>query len=138
MLHLVGSLAALSAALRFGKVSSKDLPRVVALETASYPADEAASEEAAAAETEAKPAAKKARKKAAKSAGTAKKKTAKKAAKAKAAPAKAAEAPADDRSAADAGGDDDKRAPISSAPQDVIEVGSAEPAKRRTGWWNRG
>lgn len=45
MLHLVGSLAALSAALRFGKVSSKDLPRVVALETASYPADEAASEE---------------------------------------------------------------------------------------------
>ena len=45
MLHLVGSLAALSAALRFGKVSSKDLPRVVALETASYPADEAATEE---------------------------------------------------------------------------------------------
>ncbi len=100
--------------------------------------DEAASEDAAAAETEAKPAAKKTRKKAAKSAGTAKKKTAKKAAKAKAAPAKAAEAPADDKPAAESGSDDDKRAPISSAPQDVIEVGSAEPAKRRTGWWNRG
>jgi ribonuclease E len=100
--------------------------------------DVAASEDAAAAETEAKPAAKKTRKKAAKSAGTAKKKTAKKAAKAKAAPAKAAEAPADDKPAAESGSDDDKRAPISSAPQDVIEVGSAEPAKRRTGWWNRG
>ncbi|MEL0058080.1 MAG: ribonuclease E/G, partial [Alphaproteobacteria bacterium] len=100
--------------------------------------DDAASDDAAAAETEAKPAAKKTRKKAAKSAGTAKKKTAKKAAKAKAAPAKAAEAPADDKPAAESGSDDDKRAPISSAPQDVIEVGSAEPAKRRTGWWNRG
>jgi len=89
------------------------------------------------AEAEAKPAAKKTRKKAAKSAGTAKKKAAKKAAKAKAAPAKdAAEAAAKDEAKPD--GDAEKRAPISSAPQDVIEVGSAEPAKRRTGWWNRG
>ena len=82
----------------------------------------------------AKPAAKRTRKKAAKSSGTAKKKTAKKAAKAKAAPAK-------DKAAGDSAGedsDDEKRSPISSAPQDVIEVGSAEPAKRRTGWWNRG
>mgnify|MGYP000350557167 CR=1 FL=1 len=97
-----------------------------------------ASEDASVAKSEAKPAAKKTRKKAVKSAGTAKKKTTKKVAKAKAAPAKAAEAPADDKPAAESGSDDDKRAPISSAPQDVIEVGSAEPAKRRTGWWNRG
>ena len=89
-------------------------------------------------EAEAKPAAKKTRKKASKSAGTAKKKTAKKAAKAKAASTgdTGAEAPAGDETK---GGDNaEKRAPISSAPQDVIEVGSAEPAKRRTGWWNRG
>ena len=99
--------------------------------------EEAAAEDAASAESGARPAAKKTRKKAAKSAGTAKKKTAKKAAKAKAAPAEDAKAPADGSDAASAAGDDDKRAPISSAPQDVIEVGSAEPAKRRTGWWNR-
>ena len=89
-------------------------------------------------EAKAKPAAKKTRKKAAKSSGTAKKKTAKKAAK-KAAKAKAA--PAKDKAAGDSAGEDsdaEKRSPISSAPQDVIEVGSAEPAKRRTGWWNRG
>ena len=89
-------------------------------------------------EAKAKPAAKKTRKKAAKSSGTAKKKTAKKTAK-KAAKAKAA--PAKDKAAGDSAGEDsdaEKRSPISSAPQDVIEVGSAEPAKRRTGWWNRG
>ena len=89
-------------------------------------------------EAKAKPAAKKTRKKAAKSSGTAKKKTAKKAAK-KAAKAKAA--PVKDKAAGDSAGEDsdaEKRSPISSAPQDVIEVGSAEPAKRRTGWWNRG
>ena len=99
---------------------------------------------AEAAETEEAPA-KKTRKKAAKSAGTAKKKTAKKAAKAKAA-TKAKSAPADDAGdeagsggGSEAGNDDgDARAPISSAPQDVIEVGSSDPAKRRTGWWNRG
>ena len=89
-------------------------------------------------EAKAKPAAKKTRKKAAKSSGTAKKKTAKKTAK-KAAKAKAA--PVKDKAAGDSAGEDsdaEKRSPISSAPQDVIEVGSAEPAKRRTGWWNRG
>ena len=31
-----------------------------------------------------------------------------------------------------------KRAPISSAPADVVEVGSDAPTKPRTGWWNRG
>jgi len=49
--------------------------------------------------------------------------------------------PAKDRAAGDSAGEDgdaETRSPISSAPQDVIEVGSAEPAKRRTGWWNRG
>ena len=86
--------------------------------------------------------AKKARKKAAKSTGTAKKKTAKKAAKAKAAP-KAKAVPADDGNSGgdgDTSGEDgsEARAPISSAPQDVIEVGSSDPGKRRTGWWNRG
>ena len=30
------------------------------------------------------------------------------------------------------------RAPISSTPDDVVDVGSAAPAARRTGWWNRG
>ena len=30
------------------------------------------------------------------------------------------------------------RAPISSAPQDVIDVGSATPDARRRGWWSRG
>ena len=86
--------------------------------------------------------AKKTRKKAAKTAGTAKKKAAKKAAKAKAAP-KAKAVPAEDpapqaaeESARSEG--EDARAPISSAPQDVIEVGQSDPGKRRTGWWNRG
>ena len=105
-------------------------------------ADAGEAEEGAEAE---KAPAKKTRKKAAKSAGTAKKKTAKKAAKAKAA-TKAKSAPADDAGdeagsggGSEAGNDDgDARAPISSAPQDVIEVGSSDPAKRRTGWWNRG
>jgi len=30
------------------------------------------------------------------------------------------------------------RAPISSAPQDVIEVGAADPSARKRGWWSRG
>jgi ribonuclease E len=101
--------------------------------------------EAAEATETAEAPAKKTRKKAAKSAGTTKKKAAKKAAKAKAAP-KAKSAPADEAGnvasssgGSEAGNDDsDARAPISSAPQDVIEVGSSDPAKRRTGWWNRG
>jgi len=85
------------------------------------------------------PAAKKTRKKAAKSAGTVKKKAAKKAAAkgtkraAKKAPVATDTPKADD--ASDAGPD---RAPISSAPQDVVEVGQSDPSTRRTGWWNRG
>ena len=30
------------------------------------------------------------------------------------------------------------REPISSAPQDVVEIGSNEPKSRRSGWWSRG
>ena len=70
----------------------------------------------------------------------------------KAAKTKAKAAAADDAAptedpapaAAPEGGNDkvapdaDDRTPISSAPQDVIEVGQSEPGKRRTGWWNRG
>ncbi|MGC6452957.1 MAG: ribonuclease E/G [Candidatus Puniceispirillaceae bacterium] len=91
--------------------------------------------------------ARKTRKKAAKSAGATKKKAAKKAAKTKAKAAAADDAaPAEDSApaAAPEGGNDkvapdaDDRTPISSAPQDVIEVGQSEPGKRRTGWWNRG
>jgi len=83
------------------------------------------------------PAAKKTRKKAAKSAGTVKKKAAKKAAAkgTKKAAKKAPEAAETPEPAADADAD---RAPISSAPQDVIEVGQSDPSTRRTGWWNRG
>ena len=83
------------------------------------------------------PAAKKTRKKAAKSAGTVKKKAAKKAAAkgTKKAAKKAPEAAETPEPASDADAD---RAPISSAPQDVIEVGQSDPSTRRTGWWNRG
>ena len=86
---------------------------------------------------ESEPVAKKTRKKAAKSAGTVKKKAAKKAAAkaTKKAARKAPEAAETPEPAADA---DTDRAPISSAPQDVIEVGQSDPSKRRTGWWNRG
>ena len=81
------------------------------------------------------------RAKAAKSAGTTKKKAAKKTAK-KAAKAKSS----DDTPAAEpptSGGGDDgdsaaSRAPISSAPQDVVEVGQSDPSTKRKGWWNRG
>ena len=114
------------------RTRKKAAPAETVAESGAEPAAEADGE------AKAKPAAKKTRKKAAKSSGTAKKKTAKKAAK-KAAKAKAA--PVKDKAAGDSAGEDsdaEKRSPISSAPQDVIEVGSAEPAKRRTGWWNRG
>ena len=30
------------------------------------------------------------------------------------------------------------RNPISSAPQDIIDVGSAAPDARKRGWWSRG
>ena len=29
------------------------------------------------------------------------------------------------------------REPISSAPQDVVEIGGDEPKSRRSGWWSR-
>ncbi len=96
-------------------------------------ADEVTSEDEA-------PAKKKAtRAKAAKSAGTAKKKAARKAAK-KAAKAKSpAETPTPD-SGNGADGDEAtaSRTPISSALQDVIEVGQNDPSTKRKGWWNRG
>ena len=38
---------------------------------------------------------------------------------------------------AEAGSTATNRAPISSAPQDVIEVGNADPAARKRGWWSR-
>jgi ribonuclease E len=50
---------------------------------------------------------------------------------------------ASDASATSANGDAEagsaaaNRAPISSAPQDVIEVGNADPAARKRGWWSR-
>ncbi len=34
--------------------------------------------------------------------------------------------------------DETQRAPISSVPQDVIEVGEAKPEGRKRGWWSRG
>ena len=56
---------------------------------------------------------------------------------------KAAASPASDASTTSANGDAEagsavaNRAPISSAPQDVIEVGNADPAARKRGWWSR-
>jgi ribonuclease E len=38
---------------------------------------------------------------------------------------------------ADADGQTTNRAPISSAPEDVIDVGSATPDARKRGWWSR-
>ena len=103
------------------------------------PAEDSGDNATGAAESvEEAPAKKKAtRAKAAKSAGTTKKKAAKKAAKAKSSDdAPAAEPPAS------GGGDDSdsaaSRAPISSAPQDVVEVGQNDPSTKRKGWWNRG
>ena len=90
------------------------------------------------AEAKTKPAAK-TRKKAAKSAGATKKKAAaKKGARKKA--AKAAEI-AENKAEADSGEAAESvpsREPVSSTPQDVVEVGSSDPAARRKGWWNRG
>ena len=51
--------------------------------------------------------------------------------------------PGSDASTTSANGDAEagsaavNRAPISSAPQDVIEVGNADPAARKRGWWSR-
>ena len=64
------------------------------------------------------------------------KKAAKKApAKAKKAAAETAPIAASEGSNSDAATD---RTPVSSTPQDVVEVGEAKPASRRSGWWNRG
>jgi len=91
-------------------------------------------------EATAKPAAK-TRKKSAKSAGTTKKKAAaKKGARKKA--AKAAEPSAatgaEEKAKPANGTPAPSREPVSSTPQDVVEVGSSDPAARRKGWWNRG
>ena len=94
-------------------------------------------------------AAPKARKKAAKkTAAATKKKAAKKATAKKKATKKAPSAKkkaAKTATAADAGDTENTpadttadRTPISSTPDDVVDVGSAAPAQRRTGWWNRG
>ena len=88
------------------------------------------------------------RAKAAKSSGGAKKKAAKKTAK-KASKKAAKSKPSDNtdvttESASSAGtpdGDADNaasRTPLSSAPQDVIDVGQTDPSTKRKGWWNRG
>ena len=78
----------------------------------------------------AKPAAKKPARKAAKKAPV---KAAKKA------PAKAADTNNADASANNEApaGAPESREPISSAPQDVVEIGSNEPKSRRSGWWSR-
>ena len=75
----------------------------------------------------------------------AKKATAKKAARKKAAPKAAAvddagkPAPVTNEAVvSDASVDETQRAPISSVPQDVIEVGEAKPEGRKRGWWSRG
>ena len=90
-------------------------------------------------ESEDKP--KRARKKAAKKADTTKGKTSGK----KAAAKKGATAKKQAPKAADAANENPKedatpssaRAPISSAPQDVIEVGASNPETRKRGWWSR-
>ena len=58
---------------------------------------------------------------------------------AKKAPAKAADANNADTSANNGvpTGAPASREPISSAPQDVVEIGSNEPKSRRSGWWSR-
>jgi ribonuclease E len=105
--------------------------------TAETPAEESGADAPGEADSgDEAPAKKKAtRAKAVKSAGTTKKKAAKKAAK------KATKAKATDKPAPDGGDDGDSaasRAPISSAPQDVVEVGQTDPSSKRKGWWNRG
>ena len=58
---------------------------------------------------------------------------------AKKAPAKAADANIADTSANNGATTDApaSREAISSAPQDVVEIGSSEPKSRRSGWWSR-
>ena len=102
------------------KAAKKKAAKKKSAKAKAAPADD----DAEASEEAVKPKAKKAAK-------TAKKKAGKKAAKKKAAPA---DAPPADATAAPA----DARAPISSQPVDVVEVGSSEaPAKPKRGWWSR-
>ena len=70
----------------------------------------------------------------------AKKAAAKKTARKKAAPKSAAADSAGERApvTSEKVADETQRSPISSAPQDVIEVGEAKPQGRKRGWWNRG
>ncbi len=120
----------------------KKAAKAAATPAAAPAEDNAADETGTTASEEPSPAKKTARAKAAKSSGTAKKKTAKKAAKKAAKPkAYAAKASADETPASSGGGSTDNAAPraaISSAPQDVIEVGETDPSTKRKGWWNRG
>ena len=116
----------------------KKAAKAAATSTDDTKAEEASAEtsDAATAPDEASVKKKATRTKAAKSAGTTKKKASKKAAK-KAArkaddtAASEASAPENDEAAA-------SRTPISSAPQDVVEVGQNDPSTKRKGWWNRG
>ena len=102
------------------KAAKKKAAKKKSAKAKAAPADD----DAAASDEAVKPKAKKAAK-------GAKKKAGKKAAKKKAAPVDAAPA---DATAAPA----DARAPISSQPVDVVEVGSSEaPAKPKRGWWSR-
>ena len=102
------------------KAAKKKTAKKKSAKAKAAPADD----DAAASEEAVKPKAKKAAK-------TAKKKAGKKAAKKKAAPADAT--PADATATPT-----DARAPISSQPVDVVEVGSSEaPAKPKRGWWSR-
>jgi ribonuclease E len=101
-------------------------------------AEEASPEagDAATSEDEAPVKKKATRAKAAKSAGTTKKKASKKAA--KKAAKKAEDTAASEASAPEDGEAAASRTPISSAPQDVIEVGQNDSSTKRKGWWNRG
>lgn len=102
------------------KAAKKKTAKKKSAKAKAAPADD----DAAASDEAVKPKAKKAAK-------GAKKKAGKKAAKKKAAPVDAAPA---DATATPA----DARAPISSQPVDVVEVGSSEaPAKPKRGWWSR-
>ena len=94
--------------------------------------DDTRSADAAAGDGDAKPAAKKVAKKPAKKAASK--------ARPKQAAKKAADATASDingSQAASTDGPSPARAPLSSAPQDVIKVGSEAPAAPKRGWWSR-
>ena len=119
-------------------------PKTRARKKAAKPAagtDDGAADENA--ETSAPNPRKKAAKKTAAATKKKKKATKKAAAKKKAVKAtakKAAKLAAPDTGSSPGGAADvpSDRAPISSTPDDVVDVGNAAPTARRTGWWNRG